>query len=386
MNKKSLILLPALMMILASCNNNSSTTTTSKGDNSSTSETSKGDSTTSEQTPIGVNYGTVESPLSVSDFSTEAAKLELADKEYSDAQFFVKGVVDTVTTYLTLAGNVRVYDYSSEEKVYVNDTVVVQGYAQCTVNNNKSYYNLAKNGDTAPTIKSLTRGESEVTSSVENGKIEGLKTTYTNGETATFTVTADDGYHVEKVVANENTLTAGEDGSYSFNVSGPSSVKVTIIKDGEVVKNWTILKEAPKTGVTYKAGVYRTADSKDYYLTGNNYTGKGDVVYDYYFEYSDDISKAADVTVEVNGDGFNIKVGSKYIVIEKSGTHTSNYFRDTASTTPWLWDADYNTFTFDVDGTKFYSGNSQNYGSISASNYQYISYTTSYPLHLYVCE
>lgn len=147
---------------------------------------------------------------------------------------------------------------------------------------------------------------------------------------------------------------------------------------GQTTGTWEILTSAPTVGTTYRAGLYRTADDKTVYLTGNNYK-----TYEWYQEYSDDESKAATVTVEKNGDGFNIKVGSKYFVIE-SGEKVSNYYRDTPSSTPWIWDGDYNTFSFNVDGTNYYSGSSEKYTSVSASQYTYISYSNSYPLHLYV--
>ena len=264
MNKKSLILLPALMMILASCNNNSSTTTTSKGDNSSTSETSKGDSTTSEQTPIGVNYGTVESPLSVSEFATEVGKLGLENDEYSDAPFFVTGYVkstvevkDDGTFNATRIGEevstsaddsitigyFKAAETVSETFVCANDKIIIEGYVEKYNGKNTIYAKtLEDESKSIPILHKVTRGTATVTKSIENGTIgDDLKASYTNGETATFTVTADDDYVVETVKAYGVTLEADETtGKYSFVVKGDVTVEVKTKSTADTSKTLTL--------------------------------------------------------------------------------------------------------------------------------------------------
>ena len=380
MNKKSLILLPAMMMILASCNNDT-TTDSSSSTTTPTSETTGSQTSTStsgSETPSsGVNYGTEEAPLTVETFKVEAAKLNLADKAYSDKKFFVKDVVDTVSSYLTLTGNVRIYDYSSEEIVYQNDTVLVEGYIQCSVSYEKSYFNFAKSNDEAPLIKSVTRGTSKVTATIENGKVNGLEASYTNGETASFTVEVDSGFELKSVSVYGVDLTDSE-GTYSFVVKGDTSVLVTIAEEG--VKTWQIITSAPEVGKSYRAGLNHQgiADTPRMYLNGKTETKA------FYQDLSTDEAEALTVVVEVNGEGFNIKVGDKYLVCEADGSYKSSYYRDTASTTPWLWDADFNSFTFDLNGTKMFVGarNDKNFKQIQASDYNSYKNTNEH-LHLY---
>ena len=48
--------------------------------------------TTEEEPPVvNVNYGSEQQPLTISEFLTEVAKLELADRAYSSEYFFVEG-------------------------------------------------------------------------------------------------------------------------------------------------------------------------------------------------------------------------------------------------------------------------------------------------------
>lgn len=298
MNKKSLILLPALMMILASCNNNSSsTTTTSKGDNSSTSETSNGDSTTSEQTPIGVNYGTLENPLSVSEFATEVGKLGLENGEYSDALFFVTGYAKTtvevkddgtfnatrigeevstsINDSLTI-GYFKAAETVTETFVCTNDKIIIEGYAERYNDKNTIFAKtLEDESKSIPVLHKVTRGTAKVTKSIDNGTISAdLKESYTNGETATFTVEANEGYSIDSVKVYDKTLEADKTtGKYSFVVKGDVTVEVKTKSTADTSKTLTLdfvtnvdayaeaiggqdtaskdLKEAVLDGITY---------------------------------------------------------------------------------------------------------------------------------------
>ena len=217
------------MMMLASCGNNTSSSATTNTP------------TTGTSTPTTVNYGTLESPLSVETFKAEVAKLGLTKDTFSEKHFFVTGKLDAVSSsYDTLEGNVRVSGFSLDTDVvepYQNDTIVVEGLAKCTTNTagDQTYYNIDKNGEDAPTIKSVVRGTSTVKTSpeeVEHATISGLEAEYTNGDEATFTVDiTDDDYAIESVSANKTKLTAEEGSSpakYSFVVKGNTTVSISI--------------------------------------------------------------------------------------------------------------------------------------------------------------
>ena len=254
MNKKSLILLPVAMLFLAGCNND--TTPSSSTSSSETPTPTPSTSTTTSQT-VTVNYGTLTAPLSIAEFNTEVAKLGLKDNEFSTEHFFVKGYVYADPTYssdsssylLKLtdgkeseayinAGGVKL-DTGVEEP-YKNDTVVVEGLAKLYGTN----YSIWSTKTDSPALKSVTRGTSTVTSSIENGTITGLNATYTNGATASFAVTANSGYSVSNVSAYGTALTA-TDGKYSFKVTGDCEVEVTILQDGVTVNYGTA--ESPLT-------------------------------------------------------------------------------------------------------------------------------------------
>ena len=359
MKKKTLILLSAAMiMMLASCGDNESSDPLSSipASTTSSSTTSAG----SSDTPSAVNYGTEEAPLTVASLKTEAAKLNLADKSYSASKFYVKDVVDAASNYLTLTGNVRVYDFSSEEKnICQNDTVLVEGYIQCS----GEYFNFAKKEDDQPVIKSVTKGQSKVTVTVENGKVNGLNESYTNGETASFTVDVDTGYELKSVSAYGTDLTA-TDGTYSFIVKGDVSVLVTIAQVG--AKTWQKITSAPVVGTAYRAGLDHTGiENARVYLDGS---GKDDR----YINLVADETKAATVIVETNGDGFNIKVGSNYLIGYQNGKYSNIKFSATVGdASPWLWDGTYNSFTTLVGTYKIFVGVglSDTYMSLEAKGY-----------------
>ncbi len=225
------------MLALTGCNTNTDTDT--KPDDSTTD--TDGDDTTT------VNYGTVEAPLSVETFLTEVAKLNLEKNAFSDKQFFVKGKITTVSTYYyDLEGGVRVNNSKLDTDVdepYQNDTIIVEGYAKCSTSadGSQKYFNLAKKDSESPTVKATVRGNSAIITSpetLEHVTVDGLNNEYTNGETATFTITLDDGdkYAIDKVYANTEVLTAEEGSSpaeYSFVVKGDTTVTISI-KDTSV--------------------------------------------------------------------------------------------------------------------------------------------------------
>ncbi len=284
MNKKSLILLPALMMILASCGGSTSDASSEEKPSSETpssAESSSGDSTTSVD-PSVVNYGTAENPLTVASFNTEVAKLGLDETtNMSTEHFYVKGLAKTVPSFnstyssymFTLsdskeADGIKVTGAKLDtgvEEPYQNDTVVVCGLAELYQEAYCIYYT-----DTdSPAIKSVTRGTSTVTKTIEHGTITGLEDSYANGATATFTVTPESGYKVSLVKAGDATLTEAE-GTYSFVVKGDTAVVVTLVdessteKVADVALSGTLFTLASdKESATYTTeGVEFTLDKK----------------------------------------------------------------------------------------------------------------------------
>ncbi len=84
------------------------------------------------------------------------------------------------------------------------------------------------------TASNITLPTYAVSSTIENGTITGLAATYTCGETATFTVSANTGYKVQSVKVYGTALQAAADGSYSFVVTGNANVVVTIVDESTV--------------------------------------------------------------------------------------------------------------------------------------------------------
>ncbi len=280
MNKKSLILLPVAMLFLAGCNND--TTPSSSTSSSETPTPTPSTSTTTSQT-VTVNYGSLTAPLSIAEFNTEVAKLGLKDKEFSTEHFFVKGYVSAApdfnsqyssyklkltdgkesSAYINVSG--AVLD-TGVETPYHNDTVVVEGLAELYGTNYSIWY---KDSD-SPAIKSVTRGTSTVTSSIENGTITGLNATYTNGATASFTVAVNSGYKISSVTAYGDELTAVE-GKYSFTVGGDAEVKVITVEESskDVVKTIDIAATSFTADASNKNIATYTVDGFEFTLNKN---------------------------------------------------------------------------------------------------------------------
>ncbi len=304
MNKNSLVLLPIAALFLAGCNNTpaeSDTTSSETPSSSTSSSSSETPSSSSTSETVTVNYGTVDAPLSIAEFNTEADKLDLGNEDFSAEHFFVKGyVVDVPTFYsststyklkLTDGKNDTTYINVNGVKIDTgvevpcqNDTVVVKGLAEFY--NGK--YSIWYTESDFPELKSVTRGTSTVTSSIENGTIAGLETSYTNGATATFTVTADEGYTITQVFAYGNALEA-VDGQYSFVVAGDAVVNVILSKDGETVSYLAKydFSSLTGTGTEFSTTTFKTAFANSY-VSGSS----GNVV-----------SEVTTVTKVSNGNG-----------------------------------------------------------------------------------
>lgn len=156
----------------------------------------------------------------------------------------------------------------------------------------------------------------------------------------------------------------------SFNYETGKITITAATKELEVV-------DSPRAGVAYKLGLYQGNLSKNIYITGN--------MRGYYFECTDDESKAADVYIEEVEGGYNLYVmnsnSKKYINIVVSGTHNNVKFEDASSVT-WEWDSTYKTFTTTISSGKFFLGSFNTFTTLSECAYDtYIE--ENFPSHLY---
>ena len=389
MKFKSFILLPAMMLILASCGPKEDSSSSTSSSSSSTSE-----STTTSQ-PVEVKYGSLEAPLKVDEFVTEAGKLKLGHQEFSKKTFFVEGYVDSSMVWnegygnfnkfklATAKGSETMVEVSGAKRgegvsdVYHNDTIVLEGLAE--VYNDVLCIYFDKTNNNYPTIHKVTAGESMIKVTAEHASVTGLMEKYMNGAMGEFTVKAESGFEIVSVMAYGTALTETE-GKYFFKVSGDGEVLVTTKEEGTPIgKTWQMLTEAPVEGVNYRAGLDHSGlGNKRMYLDGTNAGGV-----ERRFAIVEDETKAAVVMVEVNGAGFNIKVGSKYLTGQKVGTYNNVLFSDTMVGSPWMWDATYNTFIVDVSGSKIFLGvgKTDTYENVEGKSYKNIA--TMQQLHFY---
>lgn len=134
------------------------------------------------------------------------------------------------------------------------------------------------------------------------------------------------------------------------------------------------------------------ADGQSYYM-GVNQENLGKYLYfagttankDYYMSTTETVTESTKVTVNAVEGGYvlsfvNAEGATKYLDIV-GGSYVNLYIVDTKPTTPLVWNADFNTFTKDIDGTNYYMGTYNTYNTLSASKFDYIS--TSFPIHFY---
>ena len=133
---------------------------------------------------------------------------------------------------------------------------------------------------------------------------------------------------------------------------------------------------SPVVNHNYKLGMFQKGLNQQLYITGN-------IANEYYGETTNIKSSAANVKLEASGDGYYIKVGSnKYLNLVTSGTHNNVSF-STSPTSVWTFNTTYNTFVTTGDNGQCYIGSSKEYNTLSASLMSYITYSNSYPAHLY---
>ncbi len=199
-----------------------------------------------------MTYGTLEEPLSVDEALAKAKELiNDVEGEFSDGVFFVKGLVSSMVSYTSKSSyffKVNIADSLSSESylsvfkatkrensipdiLYTGDEVIISGYAE--------YYNdryTLYPADESPEVLKYTAGTGKISVNTGEFSVKDLKETYSNGETASFSVTPNDDYKVYSVSSN-GTLLYPEDGVYSFTVDGDTSIEIKVVKSDFVEDN-----------------------------------------------------------------------------------------------------------------------------------------------------
>ena len=130
-----------------------------------------------------------------------------------------------------------------------------------------------------------------------------------------------------------------------------------------VVKAGIIAAKAIVSGAPYKFALYQGNLGTLQYLTG--------AMDGFYYATTTDASAAANVYFEAVEGGYNMYIvveGAKsYLNIVKNDSYTNVVFGAEAVST-WVWNADINTVTTDVEGTTYYLGTrtDKNYTTFSA--------------------
>src|SRR5574344_1258932 len=258
MNKRLLILLPAMALMLGACGESTDpTTSTSTSSSTDTSSTSSSSSTSSEG-PSAADYGTQEAPLTVAQFLSNVDRLvEKTKGTFSSFPFYVAGISDgsaafssTYSTYdtiylkdaLTDSQYAKVQRSSRGEgidadSIYKGDTLAIKGYAEYY---DKSYsifpdQSLTSGGEVV--INSLTRGTSSFSASGDDHVFitENLESSYVNGTVLSLHVTLSAGFKVSEFKVNGSGISAESDGSYKVIVGGPTVVTVSSV-DASIVE------------------------------------------------------------------------------------------------------------------------------------------------------
>ncbi len=188
---------------------------------------------------------------------------------------------------MNLTGNVYIYVhrtlnegkvcwtvYAGNDKTIASDTTITKAYQRDYSGEEFGYTGLdmtTLNGflivdsdvmlDTAKTTYNAT-------SSGANATVDGLKATYKEGQTATFTVTPETGYEIVSVKVGDMILTAVE-GLYSHVVNGDFTVTVTA-----KIKEYNIsIRDAENAEVTELETKYNHGETAKFKVTAKeNYT------------------------------------------------------------------------------------------------------------------
>lgn len=201
--------------------------------------------------PGEVDYGTVDNPLSVANlledngticpqeqgaFSAQKVVVlgKLTEAVYSEKYGTYSGVLaDTNDETKTIKFTGVKLSEDVAKQVAANDVVILTHYLEYYNGGYALYYQKDDQGvyDYGDFLVRVQEGTSTVTVEAEHATVNGLAETYTNDETATFTVTVEEGYDLVSVKAYGVTLEPTE-GVYSFTVAGDVKVVVTTKESG----------------------------------------------------------------------------------------------------------------------------------------------------------
>ena len=133
------------------------------------------------------------------------------------------------------------------------------------------------------------------------------------------------------------------------------------------------------SGTSYKLASYQEALGQTLYFAGKTANK------DYYMATTENVAEATDVIATAVEGGYVLSFvdaegATKYLDIV-DGSYVNLYIVDTKPATPFVWNAEYSTFTKDINGTVYYFGTYKTYNTLSASKFDFIA--TSYPCHFY---
>ena len=184
------------------------------------------------------NHGNESNPISIKETLEIANSVCKSTGDVTSSIITAKGKVKSVSNgEITLvdltdsSSEIKVANYTTLSGVATptqNDEIVLKGLIKSSSNK----LSFDKIGDKTVDIIKNTRGQSIITLGRHDNvtvKVGGNEFTSNmsikNGEIFTFSVELDDGYQLDKVTVNKNILT-GENGTYSFEVSGDAEIVV----------------------------------------------------------------------------------------------------------------------------------------------------------------
>lgn len=197
-------------------------------------------------------YGTKDEPISTSTFLSVINKLMSTSDDYdyyTYCEFFLYGTIITKPTldedgqyFFTLSDGTVDVDVSSSildssiSAIGQHDSVIVSGYARKLSTKTCGYYiSYYKKASAAPTVLKREAGTSSLSYELGTGvSISNLEESYVNDTEVLFSLTLEDGYFLNSVLLNDETLSPLDDGTYSFVIEGDSKITVTTLESGDV--------------------------------------------------------------------------------------------------------------------------------------------------------
>lgn len=222
------------------------------------------------------NYGTLENPQTVAGLLADDGTIcPQSNGSFSAQKVIVKGVLKEATysaSYGTYTGYLQDLEDATKTikftgvkladtvaaQVAQHDVVILEHYLEYYNNGYSLYYQKdGSNYDYGDFLAVVAVGVSAITLEAdEHVTVTGLAETYTNYETAEFTVVVEEGYDLLAVKVNGKDLNAVE-GKYSFLVAGDAKVQVTAREAGAQQTERTVTltpTELTAGGMTGEAG------------------------------------------------------------------------------------------------------------------------------------